>query len=105
MVDSSDDERDGTVKRSSVYFKLNDKVAKSLYVEWRAKATGYIKSKGWGVVFDDPDKAIPTKAEATAADATDEVKALYSGNESGLQYLLTCCSGLPFRIVNQINCA
>jgi molybdopterin/thiamine biosynthesis adenylyltransferase len=80
-------------------FKLNDKVATTLYTEWRAKAVGYHTEKEYDVCLDTND-AISTKDGANAADATDEVKKLYEANKESLRYIETCCSGLPLKIAD-----
>lgn len=62
------------------FYALNDGNVHEFYDEWKFKTLALIRKKGWGVIFEDTSVAIPTEAEATAADATDEVKALYKAN-------------------------
>jgi hypothetical protein len=80
-------------------FKLNDKVATTLYSQWRAKPVGCNIEQKYDVCLD-TNNAISTKDGANAADATDKVKKLHEPNKESLQYIETCCSGLPLKIAD-----
>ncbi len=83
------------------FYALNDGNVHEFYDEWKFKTLALIRKKGWGVIFEDTSVAIPTEAEATAADATDEVKALYKANSEAYDQILMGCSGVPLGLVRR----
>ena len=83
------------------FYALNDGNVHEFYDEWKFKTVALIRKKGWGVIFENPNVAIPTEAEATASGASDQVKALYKANMEAYDQILMGCSGVPLGLVRR----
>ena len=83
------------------FYALNDGNVHDFYDEWKFKTLALIRKKGWGVIFEGKTVKIPTEAEATASDASDETKDRFKKNAEAYDQILMGCSCLPLGLVKR----
>ena len=81
------------------YYALTDANVRKFYLEWRFKTMAIIRKKGWSKPFDEPNEAIPTREQAMAADATEEMKSMYQANIDAYDQIVMGCSVIPLGLV------
>ena len=83
------------------YYPLNDKIGDLSYDDWKYKTMSYMAKKGWMLPFEDLTTEIPTKAEASASDATAKVKEMFKSNLEAYDQLVIACEGTPLGLVKR----
>jgi hypothetical protein len=86
------------------YYSLTDDNVRKFYDEWRFKTMAIIRKRGWNSPLALAEgEAIPTEDEASATDATEEIKKLYKSNMEAYDQVLMGCSGIPLGLVQRAD--
>ena len=83
------------------FYALNNGNVHDFYDKWKFKTLVLIHKKGWGEIFEGKAMKIPTEAEASASDASDETKERLKKNAEAYNQILMGCSGVPLGLVKQ----
>ena len=83
------------------YDALDTEIADKRYDGWRFKTFAYIKEKGWGYLFEDASRMIPSEEAMLTEEVSKEDSKMHRCNMEVYDELVMACEGIPLNLVRR----